>query len=93
MASAAHDPDHHDAHDYHHGTMEIGEQRSTYDLFMGLTKWGSLAVAAIVIWGTLAFAVGTGWPMALGIVIVFVAAGIYFLRDKKPAAGSAERPH
>ena len=40
--------------DYHRGEMDIHEQAATYQAFMGLTKWGSLALAAglfaLVIW-------------------------------------------
>jgi hypothetical protein len=31
--------------DHHHGEMDIREQESTFHLFMGLTKWGSLITA------------------------------------------------
>ena len=95
MASAAHD-DHAVSYDadggeYHRGDMEIAEQRSTYDMFMGLSKWGSLAVAAVVLWGTVAFAVGAGALVAFGVVIVFVALGIFVLREKKKPG--VERGH
>jgi hypothetical protein len=87
MAAAPHDhasvPYDADGGEYHRGDQEIGEQRSTYDVFMGLTKWGSLAVAAVVLWATLAFAVGTGWLNALMITVVFTALGWFVLREKK----------
>jgi hypothetical protein len=47
---------------FHHGAMDIREQRSTYDFFMGLTKWGSLAVAALLLFLTLAWAARSSSP-------------------------------
>ncbi|MGH6909306.1 MAG: aa3-type cytochrome c oxidase subunit IV, partial [Phenylobacterium sp.] len=42
------------ASDYHRGEMDIHEQVSTFNLVMGMTKWGSLILASfllfIVIW-------------------------------------------
>ena len=92
MATAAHDqhasvPYDVDGGEYHRGDQEISEQRSTYDVFMSLTKWGSLAVAAVVLWGTVAFAVGAGWLTALMVTVVFVGLGIFVLREKKPEGG------
>ena len=95
MASAAHDdhtvPYDADGGEYRHGDMEIIEQRSTYDLFMGLSKWGSLTVAAVVIWGTVAFAVGAGPLTAFLVVAVFIALGVFLLREKKKPG--VERGH
>ena len=33
--------------DYHRGEMDIQEQVATFDLFMALTKWGSLATTCV----------------------------------------------
>ena len=42
------------ADDYHRGEMDIHEQVATYNAVMGMTKWGSLALAvallALVLW-------------------------------------------
>lgn len=35
--------------EYVQGTMDIGEQRSTFDLFYALTKWGSILVVVALI--------------------------------------------
>lgn len=72
--------DNHDS-DYQRGTMEISEQTSTYNLFMGLTKWGSLATAAILLFLTLWFAVGAGFLAAFIGAAVLMVAGIFFLRN------------
>ncbi len=73
--------DNHDT-DYQRGTMEISEQAATYNLFMGLTKWGSLATAVILLFLTLWFAVGAGFLAALIGAGAMTAAGIFFLRSK-----------
>lgn len=73
--------DNHDT-DYQRGTMEISEQAATYDLFMGLTKWGSLATAVSVLFLTLWFGVGTGFLGAAIVSVALLVAGIFFLRSK-----------
>ena len=35
--------------EYVHGTMDISEQRSTFNLFYALTKWGSVIVILAVV--------------------------------------------
>jgi hypothetical protein len=70
------------ASEYHHGQMDVTAQASTYHLFMGLTKWGSLAVAVGVLMLTLWFCVGAGFFGGLIPGIILLAAGIFFLRDK-----------
>ena len=35
--------------DYQRGHMDIAEQAATFNLVMGMTKWGSLAIAAGVL--------------------------------------------
>ncbi|OGN49994.1 MAG: cytochrome C oxidase subunit IV [Caulobacterales bacterium RIFOXYB1_FULL_67_16] len=44
-----------DASAYVRGEMPIQEQAATFQLFMGLTKWGSLAVACLLVFLTLWF--------------------------------------
>lgn len=88
-ASVHHD---HDGGEYHRGEMEIGEQRSTYQVFMGLSKWGSLAVAAVVLWATVTFAVGAGLMVGTLSAVVFVVIGFFLLRSgttdvENPAGG------
>lgn len=80
MAAQAPLPYDKDGGEYHRGDMVIEEQRSTYNVFMSLTKWGSVAAAAVVIWATLSFAVGTGVLTATLITAVLVAASVFFLR-------------
>ncbi|MDO1559390.1 aa3-type cytochrome c oxidase subunit IV [Brevundimonas sp. 2R-24] len=78
------DPHAHDA-DYHRGEMEIAEQESTWDLFMAFSKWGSLLIAATVLFFTMWLFPRGDFMAALVATVVLVAGGIFFLR-KKPAA-------
>jgi hypothetical protein len=70
------------ASEYHHGEMNVSAQVATYHLFMGLTKWGSLTIAVLVLMLSLWFCVGVGFLGGLIPGIVLLAAGIFFLRDK-----------
>lgn len=67
------------ASEYHRGDMDISEQVSTFHLFNGLTKWGSLAIVALlfmlVLWfctpaGGLAGLIGGGVVLVLGILLL-----------------------
>jgi hypothetical protein len=65
--------------------MEITEQVATYDLFMGLTKWGSLSVAALILLITVWFCTPGGFMGGVASTVVLVALGVLLLREK-PAA-------
>lgn len=80
----------HDEHetDYTIGSMPMEEQSSTYDAFVGFTKWGSLAIAAIVVLFTLMFCTPAGFIGSVAATVVLVALGVFFLRAKK-----ADEPH
>lgn len=70
------------ASDYHRGEMEIQEQVATYDLIMGFTKWGSLALAVFLLWAVLLFCTKTGFLGAVVSAFVLLVAGIIMLRKK-----------
>ena len=70
------------ASDYHRGEMDIQEQVSTYNLIMGLTKWGSLAIAAFLVWATLWFCTDAGFMGASAAAFVLIVLGILALRSK-----------
>ncbi len=72
----------HASSDYHAGDQDIGEQISTYRFFGGLTKWGSLTVAVLVLMLTLWFCVGAGFLGGLVPGLALAALGVFFLRDK-----------
>ena len=74
------------ASDYTRGEMDIAEQRATFDLVMGMTKWGSLALAAFLFFVTLWFCTDTGFVGSAIAGVVVLALGIVALRDKKTDA-------
>ena len=71
------------ASDYHRGDMEIDEQVATYNVMMGLTKWGSLAIGALVLMLTLWFCTDSGFLGAVVATGAFTVIGFFFLRSKK----------
>ena len=75
------DPHAHD--DYVRGSMEINEQQSTYDLFMVLAKYGSLAIAASLAFLTIWFMPNGSFIGGAIVFAVMMAVGIFFLRKPK----------
>lgn len=73
----------HDADAYVHGTMTIEEQTSTYALFMNLAKWGSLAVAAILLFLVLWFMPAGSFFMGLIGAVVLSGVGFFALKGGK----------
>ncbi|MFN3859717.1 MAG: aa3-type cytochrome c oxidase subunit IV [Caulobacter sp.] len=73
------------ASEYHRGEMDIQEQVATYDAFMGLTKWGSLALAVSLLMLTLWFCTPAGFFGGLIPGVVLAVVGVLLLRDKKSA--------
>lgn len=65
--------------------MEITEQRSTYQAFDGLVRWGSLAIAALLLFLTVVFCTRAGFFGALIPTAILVAAGVFALR-KQPTS-------
>ena len=72
------------ASDYHHGEQDVTDQAATYRLFGALTKWGALNLAVLIIMLTLWFCTGAGFLGGLIAGLVVLAAGIVFLRSKRP---------
>jgi energy-converting hydrogenase Eha subunit B len=71
------------ASDYHRGEMDIQEQVSTYNLIMGITKWGSLALVAFLVWAVLWFCTDSGFMGATISAIVVTVLGVLALRERK----------
>jgi hypothetical protein len=71
--------------DYQRGAMDIQEQASTYDAFMALTKWGSLALVASLVALVVWFCTTAGFLPGLISAVVVTVGGIVLLREK-PAA-------
>jgi hypothetical protein len=76
------------ASQHHHGAMDISEQAATFSLVMGMTKWGSLFVGALVLFLVLWFCTGAGFGGALVTAAIVVALGVFFLRSRTQAAAA-----
>ena len=74
------------AHDYTRGEMDIAEQVSTFEFFNGMTKWGSLGVATLLLFITLWFCTGAGFGGAFIGAAVLLVLGVTLLREKSQAA-------
>lgn len=73
------------ASEYHRGEMDISEQTATYHAVMGMTKWGSLALAVAILMLTLWFCTPAGFFGGLIPGLVVLVAGVALLREKKAA--------
>ncbi|MBP7701628.1 MAG: aa3-type cytochrome c oxidase subunit IV [Phenylobacterium sp.] len=69
------------ASEYHRGDMDIHEQTSTYHLFVMLTKWGSLALAALLVFLVLVFCTPTSFVGALAVGVIMSVGGFLVLRE------------
>jgi hypothetical protein len=74
------------AGDYHRGEMDISEQAATYDAFGKMTKWGSLAVAVLLLFITLLFCTPAGFIGSAIAAVVLLALGVVLLREKPAPA-------
>ena len=74
------------ASEYHRGEMDIQEQVATFHMFNGLTKWGCLALAALLTWLVLWFCTPTGFLGATVTGIIVAVIGVVVLKEK-PDAG------
>jgi hypothetical protein len=72
----------HASAEYHPGDQNITEQVSTYRFFGGLTKWGSLTVAVLVLMLTLWFCLDAGFLGGLIPGAILAGLGVFFLRSK-----------
>jgi hypothetical protein len=74
---------HHASDSYDRGSQEISEQESTFDAFMGMTKWGSLIIAVLLVFLTLWFQPGGSLMTALITAVVLSAGGFFMLKSPK----------
>jgi Bacterial aa3 type cytochrome c oxidase subunit IV len=72
--------------DYHRGDMDITEQTATFHLIMGMTKWGSLGLAALLLALVVWFCTPSGFMPGLISGLAVLVVGIAVLREKKNAA-------
>lgn len=71
--------------DYVRGSQEISEQVSTWHLFLGLAKWGSLILGAVVLFLTLWFMPNGSFFSGFFAAGFMLVAGWFFLRSKPDA--------
>ena len=74
------------AGDYQRGEMDIHEQSSTFEAFGKATKWGSLAIATLLLTITVWFCTAAGPLVAFGAGIALAVFGFVFLREKPASA-------
>lgn len=70
------------ASEYHRGEMNIDEQVATFHLFNGMTKWGCLALAALLALLTFWFCTPAGFLPGFISAAVITVLGVIVLRDK-----------
>jgi hypothetical protein len=74
------------AGDYQRGEMDIHEQSATFEAFGKMTKWGSLAIASLLLTITLWFCTPAGFIGGVIPGVVLAALGVVFLREKPVSA-------
>jgi hypothetical protein len=74
------------ATDHAHGQMDIHQQQASFHVFVLMTKWGSLAIATVVLFSTLWFCTDAGFMGAAVSALILLILGIFFLREK-PGSG------
>ena len=74
---------HHASDSYVRGSQEISEQESTFSAFMGMSKWGSLIIAVLLVFLTLWFQPGGSLMTALITAVVLSAGGFFMLKSPK----------
>ena len=70
------------AGDYHRGEMDVHEQASTYHAFLAFSKWGSLALAAVLVALIVGFATKAGFVTGIIVGVVIAVVGYFALRSK-----------
>ena len=74
------------ASEYHRGDMDISEQVATFNLFNGMTKWGSLSIAALMVLLVVWFCPPAGFLAGFISAAVLTVLGVVFLREKPESA-------
>lgn len=69
---------------YSPGAMDISEHKTTFSFVMGLTKWGSLAIASVLILLVFWFCTPAGFGTGLVVALIVAAIGGFML-SRKPA--------
>jgi hypothetical protein len=75
------------ASEYTPGHMDIRQQQRSFEAFVLMTKWGSLAVAVGVLFFTIWFCTDAGFLGGFIPAVVLATLGILFLRGGGAAPG------
>ncbi len=73
-------------HEYHPGDQDISEQVATFRAFGTMVKWGSLALAVLLLMLVLWFCLNAGFFGGVIPGVLLAAAGVFFLRSKPQSA-------
>jgi hypothetical protein len=73
-------------HEYAQGDMDITEQLATFNTFGKMVKWGSLAVAVLLVMLVLWFCVRAGFVAGASAGFLLAVVGVFFLRSKPAPA-------
>ena len=68
---------------YEHGEMDTRQQELTFHAFIKLSKWGSLYIAATILFLTMWFATDAGFFGGLIAAVVVLVLGTLVLRERK----------
>lgn len=74
---------HHASDHYVRGSQEISEQESTFDAFVGMSKWGSLIISASLLFLTIWFQPGGAFIPAFIAAVVVLVVGFFILKSPK----------
>ncbi|WP_332659978.1 aa3-type cytochrome c oxidase subunit IV [Brevundimonas sp.] len=78
------DPHHADSHDaYVRGSQEISEQTSTFHAFISMAKWGSLWMAALLMFLVLWFQPGGSFIAGAIAAVAMLVLGYFGLKSPK----------
>ena len=70
------------AHEFHHGDMDVHAQQATFRAVMIGTKWSCLAVAVGVLFFTMLFCTEAGAGAAALSALILLTVGIFGLRSR-----------
>jgi thiamine transporter ThiT len=74
------------ASDFHHGDQDVSANKAAYHGFTIAYKWGSLHLAAIILWLVLWFCTPAGfWSGLIAGVVLFVVGAVVLTRKPKAA--------
>ncbi len=74
------------AHSYTHGEMDIKANQASFHAFILMSKWGSLSIAASLLFLVLWFCTSAGFIAAAISGIIVAVLGYLLLREKPKAA-------